>query len=285
MLELITPAIKQAIVSFTMEHADAWRADHPDWRNDQIEWRMRKFRQKKRVTTETFDLWLAIKVRCAQFKQEISVSKLWDNSTSIYDVQVHRAMPIHLFKWFNRHISFASRADATAVDRCDDCDEEEDDVEIADADASEDDDDEEPTLTHDRQRSCRTGLDMIAAAFNTAFKPSQHMGLDEGVRANKHWGKERIRFKAAVHSGNLFDSLNCAKSKYCFWFEEHGWSRRAEGVDHHTIKSRLLRASKCLLDADGELSPMPPRHALSPMPPRHTSRALACMTARSLPRR
>ena len=77
--------------------------------------------------------------------------------------------------------------------------------------------------------------------------------MDEGVRANKHWGKERIRFKAAVHSGNLFDSLNDCQTKYCMWFEEHGWSKRSAGKDHHSVKARLMRAIQCLMDdADAE---------------------------------
>lgn len=76
--------------------------------------------------------------------------------------------------------------------------------------------------------------------------------LDEASRAHKHWEKTRIRFKAAVHSGSLVDSLNDCESKYCLWFEEQQWLRKSSHDDNdvnedpNTLQARLCLALKVL---------------------------------------
>ena len=74
--------------------------------------------------------------------------------------------------------------------------------------------------------------------------------MDEGVRAHKHRGKARIRFKAMVHSGNLFDSLNDCVTRYTLWLEEQQWLRKGgdEDDDPNLLSSRMERAAQCLLD-------------------------------------
>eukprot|EP00966_Prymnesium_polylepis_P177515 4111256-Prymnesium_polylepis.1 len=71
----------------------------------------------------------------------------------------------------------------------------------------------------------------------------------------------RIRFKAAVHSGALVDSLNDCSTKYCLAFEEQHWLRKKDGEeDPNSIKERLLRLTKILHDQGAPHSP--PRSAL-----------------------
>lgn len=116
---------------------------------------------------------------------------------------------------------------------------------------------------YDPYRKRRELTDLACATFGAAWNPGQFVGLDEAVRPHKHWGRMRIRFKAAVHSGALVDSLNCCSSKYCLWFEEHHWLlKHAEGndsevevvADPNTLKARMCRAFRVLLDEGKEYS-------------------------------
>ena len=139
-------------------------------------------------------------------------------------------MTYHQYSWFNRHASFADYGNAANQQ-------------------------ERGESGFDSHRKRRELTEIACDAFAKAYRPRQFVGLDEATRAHKHQGKQRIRFKAAVHSGNLVDSLNDCESKYCLWFEEQQWLRREEGQpDPNTLKARLLRAGKCLLDDGAHVS-------------------------------
>ena len=58
----------------------------------------------------------------------------------------------------------------------------------------------------------------------------------------------RIRFKAAVHSGSLNDSLNDCDSGYCVWFEEHHWQRDLLHDDDRARKEcdRIVRSHRAI---------------------------------------
>ena len=179
-------------------------------------------------------------------------------------------MTFHFFVWCNRHFAFGSPKQQLHVADEDDhghnSDSDGDSEE--DGEDGEDEEDFAETLAylqnalggrrraqqapaqHDMQRSRRELTDIANKACGRAFRPGQQLGQDEGVRSNKHGGNERIRHKAAVHSGNIFESLNDAKTKYCLFFEEHGWEalNSAPGVDHSSVKARLLRAASVLFD-------------------------------------
>ena len=142
MRELITPDFKDQWALFTKQHAVAWRAAHPSWKKNRIEQSAPSVpAMKKLLTHNAFDLWLACRLRCSQFKPEIDVSKLWDTKSSIYDVQVHRAIPRETFKWLNRQASFASRLRATAT-YADEDDEDDEDDEGEEGEESEESDEE-----------------------------------------------------------------------------------------------------------------------------------------------
>jgi len=107
----------------------------------------------------------------------------------------------------------------------------------------------------DSKRKRRELTNLLSVGFGKAYRPHQHVGLDEATREHKHWGKMRIRFKAAVHSGALVDSLNDCQTKYCLAFEEQHWLRKKDGEeDPNTIKERLLRLTSVLHDQDKDHS-------------------------------
>ena len=163
--ELITPEFVDKWIEYTVAHAEAWREEHPGCETTRIEQTMKKPRRE--LTPDVFFLWQACKVRCAQFKPEIDVSWLWDSSKSIYDVEVHRAMPYERFLWINRHAAFASRAAATATDGDDDEDDGEEGEGEEDDDAD-DADEEEETVAAARRRMTTT---MTTARRRRARRP------------------------------------------------------------------------------------------------------------------
>lgn len=72
---------------------------------------------------------------------------------------------------------------------------------------------------------------------------------------HKHWGKMRIRFKAAVHSGSIVDSLNDCVTKYCLFFEEQHWlKKQPKELDPNTMRARITRAAQALLRNDEQVS-------------------------------
>lgn len=193
---------------------------------------------KKLFTIKTFDLWLACRLRIAQLKPEIPVVSLWQRDNSLFDVQVFNVMTFLQFQWVNRQLSFAdvqAEDDSNAED-AGDAEEEEDEEnaeeEAADEEQQQADDDgnvddaHHPLSSGDSHRKRRELTDLACKAFAAAWLTHQFVGLDEAVREHKHWGKMRIRFKAAVHSGSIVDSLNDCVTKYCLFFEEQHWLKR-----------------------------------------------------------
>lgn len=249
--ELLTTEFKVKCKAFTAAHVRAWREKHKD--------RLSRGSRPNRVDhafhaeetfllgdgpesnarfTMLFDTWVATKLRVAQLKPEIPASALWGRvktCASLYDAELDSVLTYEQYLWCNRHMSFADCPDAEAA-----ADEAEAEMEHDD-DAGDDDlsaegeddadDGEEPAQavavrTHDTFRTRRELTDLVNAAFARAFPPHQHIGLDEGVRSTKHWEKQRVRFKASVHSGTLVDMLNDCKTSYCLWFQEQTWNSK-----------------------------------------------------------
>ena len=222
---------------------------------------------KTRGTPMFVWLWLAARVRIACLKPELPSHLLWLRTSHLFDPQVYAAMTYHQYCWMNRHCAFAASTptdadsdsggdsvDSDGVSEDEDSDDEGDDsvaVEPVDDEAGDlEDAAPPPKLTgFDTHRKRRELTDLCCKAFGLAWRPHQHLGVDEAVRSHKHWGKMRIRFKATVHSGSLADCLNDCTSKYCMYFEEQHWTRKGpEDEDPHSLTSRLARAAACLVD-------------------------------------
>lgn len=266
----LTRAIVQKIVQYTIEHCEQWRSAHPDWRKNCIECSVK--RPRKQFTVNQVHLWLAARLRLAQLKPEIPAYSLWDKSSSLFDVQVFAAMTFNQFQWINRHASFADVPRATAHNPDDtesDSDVSDQDVEeeshedADDVEVASDDDQQDTSATPvvskvlsvgDPHRKRRELTDLACTAFGAAWYPHQFLGVDEAVRAHKHWGKMRIRFKAAVHSGSLVDCLNDCVTKYTMWFEEQHWRKKSDEEDPNSCASRLCRAAETLFDPGKSIS-------------------------------
>ena len=236
---------KEKWLRYTKAHAVKWRADRPDsWRKDQVECSMRQF--WRHLKPATFDIWLAAKILVSQLKPEVPASVLWDRNDRLFDAQLFSVLTYKQYVWLNRHGSFADYGnDANQLNRGEE--------------------------GFDMHRKRRELVDDLCKAFGAAWNPHQHLVLDEATRDHKHQGKQRIRFKAAVHSGNLVDELNDTVTKYCVWFEEQHWLKKRDGEDDpNTVKARLLRATEVLHDqgarrpASNPAQPAPMRHAQHP---------------------
>ena len=245
----LTPDFVEKVILYTTEHCMHWRTANTDKAAcGVVERSMLDYRKK--LTPDFFYLWLAVRLRIACLKPEIAAELLWTRSSHLFDVQVFNAMTIHQFKWMNRHCAFAEFKSSNATE--DDADSDVDSI-LGQDPADECADAVEPK-GFDSNRKRRELTDSACVAFGAAWHPHQHLGVDEAVRSNKHWGKMRIRFKASVHSGSLVDELNDCTTKYCLWFEEHHWLHAADfDEDPNTVKSRLLRAASVLMDK-GKLS-------------------------------
>lgn len=254
----LTDEFVNKVVQYTLEHCAVWRNAHPDWRTHCAEAAVKK--PKKQFTANQFYLWLACRLRIAQLKPELPAYSLWDRKSSLFDVQVFAAMTFNQFQWINKHVSFADAPPAPGEDE--ESEDEEDEVEeneVHDEDDAGDVSDGEEyehggagsmmiVREGDSHRKRRELTNMACEAFGQAWWPHQFLGLDEAVRPHKHWGKQRIRFKAAVHSGVLVDCLNDCVSKYTLWFEEQHWFHKTPEEDPNTVTSRITRAAKVLCD-------------------------------------
>ena len=183
--ELLTKGFKEKVIEYSKAHIKEWRKLHRDWnQRGEIE-RAVSWRQ---LTPQLFDLWLIAKIRVAQLKPEIEAHTLWDVNDSLFDVLLASKITYKRFQFCNRHFSFAGFGPAQQA-------------QSGDAD-------------FDSHRKRRELTDWMCKRFAEVYNPGQHLGLDDGCRAHKHHGKTRVRWKAAVHSGSIFDSLNDCKSKY-----------------------------------------------------------------------
>lgn len=258
----ITEEFVNKVVDYTVIHCQQWRAMHTDWRKDVREVSVKK--PKQHFKADEFYLWLACRLCIAQMKPELNAYHLWDRHSSLFDVVVFSAMTYNQFQWINRHLSFADieniEDDPETSESDDDEDSYEDDAPAADRECCSDEedhrgsDDGEDLHTSapvrclgDSHRKRRELTDLACKAFAAAWQPHQYLGIDEAVRAHRHWGKQRIRHKAAVHSGSLVDCMNDCVTKYTMWFEEQRWiKRQGREEDPNQIPSRLLRAASVL---------------------------------------
>ena len=123
---------------------------------------------------------------------------LWDRRSSLFDAEVYTAMTFHQYQWLTRHLSFADPASDVNA--------------LSPGDAG-----------YDKYRKRRELTDALSAQFGQAFNPFQYVGVDDAPRPTRHRDTQRVRFKAAVHSAKLVDSLNDCKTGYCLGFEEQYW--------------------------------------------------------------
>lgn len=233
-----------------------------------------------------FNLWVAAKIRVAQLKPEIPARALWGkypHTAPLYDAELDRHMTSDQFSFLNRHMSFADPngdadededTDGGGADEVDDGDASSEEGGEADAEGGDDDvggngdaggesdrgseadggsggsDSGAAERAHvDTHRKRRQLTDQASKDFGVFWNPHQHVGMDEGTRATKHWDKVRIRFKASIHSGSLVDMLNDCRTYYCMWFDEQNWhSKRVEGEHINSIENRVSRAVQVLLD-------------------------------------
>lgn len=280
MHELLTSEFKERCRVHTISHIQAHRADlarrYGDValkgveaafgeREDEI---FGDTAAAKRRFELLFDTWLAAMIRVAHLKPEVPKSALWGcvpECSFLHNFQLDNIITWRQFQFCNKHMSFAdtegSDKDSDVLDDSD-----------VDDDVGSQSDGEEESSSQDAEESAAPGdneqvqlqpvakkrfdtfrkrrelTDIANRAFAAAYNPNQHLGLDEGTRATKHWEKIRIRFKASVHSGTLVDMLNDCKTSYCLWFEEQTWlSTARDGPDVHTITARLKRAAACLV--------------------------------------
>ena len=146
-------------------------------------------------------VWIAARLSVAQLAPEINAEVLWDPTDSLYDQKLDEVLPYKIYCWCNRHMSFAAfeepatRAAGNETER------------------------------KDRERKRRVIIDKIVDIIGKAYIAGQMVGLDEKCRPHKHWYRQRIDFKASIHSGSLDDSLNDCVTGYCLWFEERGWQK------------------------------------------------------------
>ena len=203
----------QRVVELAQQHVAAWARTHTA--SDAVE---RAFKAEL-LRPEHVELWLAIRARIAMVNVGIPAAWLWDpNHPHAYDRAVHEACPFDVYQWLNRHLSFGEYGE-----------------DGADGDGAE--------LGFDRYIKRRELSDMARAQAARAFRPGQHVGIDDGVRPTRHLDGSRQRHKAAVHTGRPFDSLNCATTNYFLNWEEQGWTREENA---NTIPNRLLRLVKAL---------------------------------------
>lgn len=250
----LTDEFKKKVVTYTIAHCEQYQHQNPDWRARSSERAMMNF--KKAFDVGVFESWLACRMRVAQLKPEVRAEALWNRKSSLFDTLVFNSMTFHQWKWINKHISFADVENEN--DTSDDESEVSDEEQVSDNEPEEDEYEEAEELDEggehdtavqhkstlqDSHRKRRELTDLACQTFGAAWRPHQFIGLDEAVRAHKHWARERIRFKAAVHSRSLVDSMNDCESKYCLWFEEQHWLKKEAGEeDPHTIASRLCHA-------------------------------------------
>lgn len=215
----LTKEFKKKVVAYTIAHCEQYRKNNPDWKKSTREVSMLNF--KKKFDVGAFESWLACRLRVAQLKPEVKADSLWSRQSSLFDPIVFNAMTYHQWRWINRHISFANveeeeeESPSSDEDECDE-DRQSDEDEVEDEEYEEEGEAEDEVAVHhrststDSHRKRRELTDLACTAFGEAWRPHQFVGLDEAVRAHKHWARQRIRFKAngpLRQSSGLFERL------------------------------------------------------------------------------
>ena len=183
---LVTDDLCTKLLEYGVAHCKHYRAMcHMEEQTvDTAECIERSVRDPEKLNAPTcIRIWLAAKHRVAQLAPEVPAKELWDPCSPLYDADLCGALTYNQYQWFQRHISFSEYTPQGEL--------------LRPGDAG-----------YDRYRKRRMAIDKINQICQTEQIPGQMLGADEAARANKHWGRIRIRFKASIHSGNLNDSLN-----------------------------------------------------------------------------
>ena len=205
------------VMSNTQRHVSAWQAEHG---TDGVE---RAF-SPNRLTEEAVELWYAARGRIAMLNTDIPAMVLWDEASRHYDQQLARACPYDAYRWFERHLSFGSYGQ-TDADR--------DGPDIGDGDPGPSDGggaDGGAGAGHDRFRKRRACSDVARAQAHRVLNPGQDVGVDDSIRANRHWEGRRVRHKAAVHTGSAVDNLSDANTSYFLDWREVGWDKAPDAA-------------------------------------------------------
>lgn len=204
-----THQFRQLCVQQAQQHAAAWSESHHPPDGIERAWRAADLRG------EHVELWYAACVRLAALNPALPASQLWDPSTRLYDRELDAALPFGCWQWLNRHLSFGQYGQSAAVD---------DDS----AGTGESGDVEQPYAKFQKRRA---SSNVARAAPPRLFNPDQHCGFDDLCRSTRHLDGNRTRHKAAVHTAAAVDGLNCARSHYFMYWEEHGWEQRIEAAE------------------------------------------------------
>ena len=203
----LSRSFKQKVVACTVKHQRQWEGSHSRRDATERSFSATEFREQH------VELFFAVAARLGKLNPSIKAERLWDPQHHCYDSSVGSALSFLQWQWLNRHISFGDTA----------ADQQESDS-ASDSSSSSSDGAEQ----YDRFRSRRATSDVARAQAAKGWRPGQHVGFDDLVRATRHADGRRIRHKAAVHTGRQADGLNCAKSKYFLWWEEQGWLREPD---------------------------------------------------------
>ena len=188
----------------TVQHCHAWRQTHRTLDSIERAWNASDLRD------EHFELWLAARVRIAMLNVAVPAEALWDKSHHLFDFWLAAALPFQVMQWLNRHASFGEYGEnraqpARAVD------------DAADQASA------RTATAFDRYVKRRELSDIARAQAAVVWNPHQMLGMDDIVRVTRHRDGQRLRHKAAVHTGRICDALNDTTGHYFLHWEENTW--------------------------------------------------------------
>ena len=188
----------------TVQHCHAWRQTHRTLDSIERAWNASDLRD------EHFELWLAARVRIAMLNVAVPAEALWKESHILYDFWLAAALPFQVMQWLNRHASFGEYGNTTAQP-------------ARAVDDAADQASARPAAGFDRYMKRRELSDIARAQAAVVWNPHQILGMDDIVRVTRHRDGQRLRHKAAVHTGRICDALNDATGHYFLHWEENNW--------------------------------------------------------------
>ena len=245
---LLTDTYCSRMVMYATQHNAEWARKHPN--PDGVQ---RAFCASD-LRNEHVELWHAIKVRIALLNPAVPARVLWTPSHPLYDLAIDAACPYDVYRYLNRHLSFAAygsgQADHAESSDSDSSSDGESSCDDADGSAAASGGDAWPTGSYDRFRKRRELSDLARVQMSSSWQPGQFCVLDDIVREDRKG--IRIRYKAAVHTGCPCDALSCSATYFFLGWWEKGWDRwdsctnenRAD--DSESTTKVLLRAGALL---------------------------------------
>ena len=189
--------------TLTMQHCHAWRQTHCTLDSIERAWHAADLRE------EHLELWLAARVKIAMLNVAVPARVLWDSKHQLYDFWLDAALPYQVYQWLNRHASFGEYGETAQPQRSMD-----DTADQASA---------RPVGVFDRFIKRRELSDIARGQAPVAWNPHQMLGMDDIVRVTRHRDGQRLRHKAAVHTGRICDALNDTIGHYFLHWEENKW--------------------------------------------------------------